>query len=99
MAGEATAQPAPTSDDVWRRTVDGWERSDHWHLDEPAALAIVAPQPHHAPHPALVAALMAIVSAGALVLGEKRPTSCRVPERRRPHWGRQTDRVPANLSP
>lgn len=46
--------------DPWRRTVDGWERSDRW------PIRAVAKSDSTMPHPALTAAAQALLAAGLL---------------------------------
>ena len=56
--------PSPTTSDgpVWRRTVDGWQLLDVSGSHEQTWAAHV--------HPALMAALIALLSCGALLLSE-----------------------------
>jgi hypothetical protein len=64
VAAEAAvpAQAAPIRDDRWRRTTRGWEQTANW----PRAVR-VAPSAPPAPHPLVVAALLLLLSIGALV--------------------------------
>lgn len=47
--------------DPWRRTVDGWERSDRW------PIGTVAKSDPPMPHPALTAAAQTLIAAGLLL--------------------------------
>lgn len=94
VAKEVAAQPSATPAPQWRRTSYGWERSEHWTSVETQEL--IAPRPHNAPHPALVAWVVGTVAIVALLLPANHSTVWRGPERRRP-LRRATDRQPATL--
>ena len=96
LVADVAAQPAPAHEAPWRRTAQGWERRDAWAISTPRG--IVAPEPHRAPHPALVAMAIAAAAIAALLVLEKRPTAGHSPEYRQPHWRRKTDRAPVNRS-
>ena len=93
---ELAAQPPAEHASHWRRTAQGWERSELW--TSSAAHEVVAPQSHGAPHPMFVAGLIAVVAIAALLLKAKRPAAIHPTGHLQPHLRRSTDRTPAMLS-
>lgn len=61
----ATSHFAETTNDTWRRTAQGWEKTSDWQEDVP----VIAPEWIHVGsiHPALVASFQLLISLGALV--------------------------------
>lgn len=96
LVADVAAQPAPAHVTQWRRTSQGWERNDSWTIGTPRE--VIAPEPHRAPHPALVAVIIAAAAIGALLVLEERPTAGHGPEHCQLHWRRKTDHAPAMLS-
>jgi hypothetical protein len=68
-------KPAGTADDSWRRTAQGWERTDSWQVPQAAAPATDRPLSacRFDTHPAAIALMQIVAAAAALAFFTNKP--------------------------